>query len=181
MLQRPHFLPKDKPSGAAHAAHCVRSILRLVRCFWGSPSCCFGLLSRPAQGCERPRPVRNQGGTRLVPSTRGSDRTAALDEMRGPPSKSRGHRTPASSLLDRRHRCWIPTNGETHNPEPTHNHNHTSSLSVGHQAKNELCATRGPLFKKCHACPTSPVVSWRQQRALTRRRGARQGHSGKRL
>ena len=35
------------------------------------------------------------------------------------------------------------TNGETHNTEPTHNHNHTSSLSVGHQAKNELA--RGPV------------------------------------
>ena len=75
--------------------------------------------------------------------------------MRGPPSKSRGHRTPASSLLDRRHRCWIPTNGETHNPEPTHNHNHTSSLSVGHQAKNELCSARGscPALQKLSRVP----------------------------
>jgi hypothetical protein len=100
--------------------------------------------------------------------------------MRGPPSKSRGHRTPASSLLDRRHRCWMLTNGGTHNTEPT-NHNHTSSLSVVRSPKNELCSAWGPppLFKKCHACQASPVTSWRQRRARTRRRGARQGQLGK--
>ena len=47
------------------------------------------------------------------------------------------------------------TNGETHNPEPTHKHNHTSSLSVGHQAKNELCSARGscPALQKLSRVP----------------------------
>ena len=38
MLQRPHFLPKDKPRSVAQTAHCVRIILYLVKSLGGSPT-----------------------------------------------------------------------------------------------------------------------------------------------
>ena len=37
-LVLPHFLPNDKPSGAAQAAHCVRNILCMVKSPGGSPT-----------------------------------------------------------------------------------------------------------------------------------------------
>ena len=172
MLQRPHFLPDDRPRSVAQTAHCVRIILGLVRCFWGSPSRCFGLLSRPA--VRWPRPVRNQGGTRLVPWTRGSDRTAALDEMRGPPSKSRRHRTPASSLLDRRHRRSIHNKGEARTralrPISTR-----LQLALGQLSKSCRVWRRWYAYSSFHVVTTSPVTSWRSARLRTRRRAAQQG------
>ena len=38
MLQRPHFLPNDKPSSVAQTAHCVRIILCMVKSLGGSPT-----------------------------------------------------------------------------------------------------------------------------------------------
>ena len=38
MLQRPHFLPNDKPSSVAQTAHCVRIILYVVKSLGGSPT-----------------------------------------------------------------------------------------------------------------------------------------------
>ena len=38
MLQRPHFLPNDKPSSVAQTAHCVRIILYMVKSLGGSPT-----------------------------------------------------------------------------------------------------------------------------------------------
>ena len=37
-LVLPHFLPNDKPSGAAQAAHCVRNISCMVKSPVGSPT-----------------------------------------------------------------------------------------------------------------------------------------------
>ena len=79
----------------------------------------------------------------MVPWGRGSDRTAALDEMRGPPSKSRRHRTPASSLLDRRHPSETGATGETRKAGQTATLIHISTLSLVTRDKTHTAAARG--------------------------------------